>query len=221
MQYTSVNRQAESIPVVCRMGRTEQCLKRLFDIVFSFLGLLLSFPLILCIAIALKMQGIGSVFYKQERIGLGGKPFWIIKFRTMTLEAEQNGPQLECSNDPRLTPVGKFLRNHHLDELPQFWNVIMGDMSMVGPRPERRFFIDKIMKEDPRYECLFAVRPGITSEAALYNGYTATIEKMLERLSMDLHYMETATLWNDFCVIVKTADKLIRGENNKNDISEK
>lgn len=215
MQYTSVNRQTENQPVVCRMGTAEKALKRLLDILFALLGLLLSLPITLLVAVMLKLSADGPVFYRQERIGLGGKPFHIIKFRTMTPDAEPEGPQLEQTNDPRLTRIGRYLRNHHIDELPQFWNVLVGDMSMVGPRPERQYFIDRIMQHDARYQYILNVRPGVTSEAALYNGYAGTIDKMLERLNMDLHYMETATVVTDLAIMAKTIGKIVFGEEKK------
>jgi lipopolysaccharide/colanic/teichoic acid biosynthesis glycosyltransferase len=130
----------------------------------------------------------------------------------MHVNAENDGPQLAIKNDVRLTRIGKFLREHHLDELPQFWNVFIGDMSMVGYRPERKYFIDQIMAEDSRYKCLFQIKPGVTSEATLYNGYTNTMEKMLERLNMDLRYLETATVAKDIMIIFKTFRVIILGD---------
>ena len=158
------------------------------------------------------IQGRGSVIYRQERIGLNGKAFNILKFRTMIECAEKNGPQLEIANDPRLTIVGKFLRKHHLDELPQLFNVLTGDMSLVGYRPERQFFIEQIMEKDSRYECLYQMRPGLTSEATLYNGYTNSIEKMLERLNMDLRYLERGTLKTDLKIIFSTIKLIVLGD---------
>lgn len=212
MLYTAVNRRTENKPVDFRMGKTEQRVKRALDILFSLCGIVVTFPIGLLIIIALSIQGKGPIFFSQERIGLNGKAFNILKFRTMDIDAEANGPQLEQDNDPRLTPVGKFLRVHHLDELPQLINVLVGDMSMVGPRPERQYFIDQIMQEDSRYTSLFKIRPGVTSEATLYNGYTNTMEKMLERLNMDLHYMETATIWTDLKILINTVGRIICGE---------
>ncbi len=140
----------------------------------------------------------GPAIFRQERIGRFGRPFNIYKFRSMTVDAEKNGPQL-CSHkkDERLTRIGKFLRKHHLDELPQLWNVLCGDMSFIGPRPERKFYIDQIMERDPRYKNLYQIRPGVTSYATLYNGYTDTMEKMLRRLDMDLYYLEHRSWWFD------------------------
>lgn len=194
------------------MSKTSFALKRCFDVIFSALGIFFLSPLYLLILIALLIQGRGSVIYRQERIGLNGKAFNILKFRTMIECAEKNGPQLEIANDPRLTIVGKFLRKHHLDELPQLFNVLTGDMSLVGYRPERQFFIEQIMEKDSRYECLYQMRPGLTSEATLYNGYTNSIEKMLERLNMDLRYLERGTLKTDLKIIFSTIKLIVLGD---------
>lgn len=145
------------------------------------------------------------MIYSQERIGKGGKPFRIYKFRTMVVDAEKDGkPMLEQSDDPRLTPFGKYLRKRHLDELPQIWNVLKGDMSFVGYRPERQYFIDKIMEQNPDYELLYQTYPGVTSMATIENGYTDTMEKMLKRLDMDLDYVRNRNLLLDAEIIVKT-----------------
>jgi len=179
--------------------------KRIFDIVVSIIGLILLSPAMLVIYIVQKLTYKGPAFFKQERIGKGGQPFQIYKFRTMIINNEQDGiPQLAEADDERLTKFGKFLREHHLDELPQLWNVLKGDMSFVGPRPERKFFIDQIMERDPRYEQLYAIRPGITSYATLYNGYTDTMEKMLRRLELDLYYMENYSWRFDWNILWKT-----------------
>lgn len=209
MLTRNVNRRQEQRPVVCRLTRGERVAKRCVDVVCATTGLIVLSPVFLIITIVLLLQGRGGVIYSQERIGLGGKPFRIYKFRTMRADAEAEGPQLEQANDSRLTPTGGFLRRHHIDELPQLWNVLKGDMSMVGPRPERQYFIDRIMEHDPRYKYLFQVRPGVTSEATLYNGYTDTMDKMLERLNMDLRYLETASLWQDFAIMGKTLCALV------------
>ncbi|MBP3775225.1 MAG: sugar transferase [Bacteroidaceae bacterium] len=186
--------------------------KRACDILFSCLGLILLSPIFLIIYIALWIQGDGNVIFKQERIGMGGKPFTIYKFRTMKMTAEAAGPQLAAKEDTRLTSVGKFLREHHLDELPQLFNVLKGDMSMVGPRPERKYFIDKIMKYDSRYQFLYEIRPGVTSEATLHNGYTDTMEKMLKRLDRDLYYLENRSIGMDLKIITETAMSIFIGK---------
>ncbi len=210
MIVKTVNRQHEGQTVKCCLRPWQRAVKRSLDVLCAVAGILLAWPFMLIIAIALMMQGKGSVIYAQERIGLGGKPFYILKFRTMVPDAEPDGkPKLQQEGDARLTPVGRFLRRHHLDELPQLWNVLRGDMSLVGYRPERQYFIDQIMERDPRYADLFQMRPGVTSEATVYNGYTDTMEKMLERLNMDLHYLETASLRKDFSIIFHTFSAVI------------
>jgi len=179
--------------------------KRLFDFVVAAIGLILLSPLYLIIYIGQKLTYKGPAIFVQERIGLGGRPFVIYKFRTMIVNNENDGvPQLAEVDDERLTKFGKFLRSHHLDELPQLWNVLKGDMSFVGPRPERKYFIDQIMERDPRYAELYAIRPGITSYATLYNGYTDTMEKMLRRLELDLYYLENWSWKFDLQILGKT-----------------
>ena len=176
------------------------------------LCLILFSPLILVCWLLIKNDG-QPVIYKQERIGLGGKPFYIYKFRSMVVDAEKEGAELlQQENDPRLTKVGRFLRAHHLDELPQLWNVLKGDMAFVGPRPERKFYIDQIMQRDPRYQRLYVLRPGVTSYATLKNGYTDTIDKMLVRLEMDLYYLEHQSLKTDIKILWKTFKDIISGK---------
>ena len=195
------------------MNRAERLVKRTFDILASFVGLLLLSPAFLYVYVRLKRQGDGPVIFRQERIGLGGRPFHILKFRTMRMDAEREGkPMLAEAGDDRLTPVGTFLREHHLDELPQLWNVFVGDMSFVGPRPERKYFIDLIMKENPDYIYLYRMRPGITSLATIYNGYTDTMEKMLIRLQMDLEYLQKRSLWLDLRIVLTTVSLIGHGK---------
>ena len=180
-------------------------MKRAFDIIVSALGIILMCPLLLLIFFLQKMTTRGPAIYQQERIGKGGKPFHIYKFRTMDINTEEDGvPQLAEINDDRLTSFGKFLRKHHLDEMPQLWNVLKGDMSFVGYRPERQFFIEQIMAVRPDYERLYAIRPGITSLATIYNGYTYTLEKMIRRLDMDLDYLEHHSFHGDLRIILQT-----------------
>lgn len=195
-----------------RMGAVEHFIKRLADIMCSLLGLILLSPVYAVIVVLMKRQHNGSVFFRQERIGYKGKPFTIYKFRTMSSVIEDKGPQLVAKSDSTCsTPLEMFLRDHHLDELPQLWNVLKGDMSLVGPRPERRYFIDKIMEHDASYPLVFEMRPGLTSEATLYNGYTDTIEKMLTRLHMDIAYLKKRTLWTDVTIIFKTFASIVSG----------
>ena len=181
-------------------------------IIASILMMLFS-PLFLVCYIAVKREDGGPVIFKQERIGRFGRPFYIYKFRSMRLDAEKKGPALYAGGkDKRLTKIGKFLREHHLDELPQLWNVFCGDMSFIGPRPERKFYIDKIMERDPRYRFLYQIRPGVTSYATLYNGYTDTIEKMLRRLRYDLFYLQHRSWWLDFKILIKTFINIVFGK---------
>lgn len=189
-------------------------MKRLFDLVCVFFATIVFLPFFVAVYIAIKLEDGGPAIFKQERIGMGGKPFMLYKFRSMKVNAEKDGkPQLwSGEEDERLTKVGKFIRNHHLDELPQFWNIWKGDMSFVGYRPERQYFIDKIMAENPDYAKLYAMRPGVFSEATLYNGYTDTMEKMLKRLEMDLDYMKRQSIWLDIVIIFKTGVSILTGK---------
>lgn len=187
-------------------------IKRLFDLLLSLTGIVLISPIFILVLLLQWCTTPGTAFFRQERIGKDGKPFHIIKFRTMQLDAESEGPQLvNIQNSSRFTRFGQFLRKHHLDELPQLWNVLIGDMSFVGYRPERAFFINQIMEKDQRYAMLFAIRPGITSEAAIYNGYTDTMEKMLRRLEMDIDYMKRVSLKTDIIIIFKSIYMLMSG----------
>ena len=194
------------------MGLLSRIVKRVFDIICSLFGLIALSPVFLLVYIMLRRQGDGPVIFKQERIGYKGVPFYILKFRTMRVGSENATPILAQKDDSRLTPVGKFLREHHLDELPQLLNVLKGDMSFVGPRPERRYFIDKIRKENPNYDYIYLMRPGLTSMATLHNGYTDTMEKMLIRLQMDLDYLSKRSLWLDVKLIFKTFLYIVNGK---------
>jgi lipopolysaccharide/colanic/teichoic acid biosynthesis glycosyltransferase len=161
----------------------------------------------------LRIQNDGSVIFRQERIGYKGKPFNIFKFRTMRVDSESSGkPQLAAKGDERLTKVGRFLREHHLDELPQLFNVFIGDMSFVGPRPERQYYIDQIREKNPNYDYIYLVRPGLTSLATIYNGYTDTLEKMLTRLDMDLEYLKKRSLFLDLKIIITTVMYILTGK---------
>lgn len=195
------------------MTDAELCIKRAFDIVASALGLILLSPLFALIALQVKLSSRGPVFYSQERIGLYGLPFRIYKFRTMIDHAEEEGlPQLTHDNDPRITKVGHWLRKYRLDELPQLWNILCGDMSIVGPRPERPFFIEQIMKEAPYYCLLYKVRPGLTSWGPIRVGYTDTTEKMIERLNCDIVYVENMSLLLDLKILFFTTGVIIKGK---------
>ena len=195
------------------MTDAELCIKRAFDIVASALGLILLSPLFALIALQVKLSSRGPVFYSQERIGLYGLPFHIYKFRTMVTDAEADGvPQITHDNDPRITKIGHWLRKYRLDELPQLWNILRGDMSIVGPRPERPFFIEQIMKEAPYYCLLYKVRPGLTSWGPIRVGYTDTTEKMIERLNCDIVYVENMSLLLDLKILFFTTGVIIKGK---------
>ena len=190
-------------------------MKRFLDFLIACVCIIVFAPLFVICFIAILLEDGQPAIYSQERIGLHGKPFNIYKFRSMRRDAEQEGPQLlldGAMNDPRLTRVGRFLRAHHLDELPQLWNVLRGDMAFIGYRPERKFYIDQIMERDPRYELLYKIRPGVTSYATLYNGYTDTIEKMLRRLELDLYYLEHQSMWFYAKVLFKTFISIVFGK---------
>lgn len=187
--------------------------KRAFDITGALIALILFSLVFLIIIIAIKSEDHGPAIFKQKRIGYKGKIFTLYKFRSMIVSAEKEGqPQLYQKGDSRLTKVGRFIRDHHLDELPQLWNVLRGDMSFVGYRPERKYFVDKIMAINPDYALLYQTRPGLFSLATLYNGYTDTMEKMLERLRMDLNYLYKRTFWLDIKIIWLTAMSIITGK---------
>jgi lipopolysaccharide/colanic/teichoic acid biosynthesis glycosyltransferase len=188
-------------------------MKRLIDCLLAAICLIVFSPLFLYCYIAIKREDGGPVIYKQARIGFHGKPFYIYKFRSMHTDAEEDGYHLFTGDeDERLTRIGKKLRDHHLDELPQLWNVLIGDMAFIGPRPERPYYIRQIMEIDPRYEQLYKIRPGVTSYATLYNGYTDTMEKMLRRLELDLYYLEHRSLRMDFQILFKTFISIVFGK---------
>lgn len=201
--------------IVDNMSLLQLSIKRILDFLAASLCILIFSPLFLACYIFIKMEDKGPAVYKQERIGRFGRPFMMYKFRSMRMDAEKMGPQLSHGggySDSRLTKTGRFIRAHHLDELPQLWNVIRGDMAFVGPRPERKFFIDQIMQYDQRYVYLYQIHPGVTSFATLYNGYTDTMEKMLRRLEYDLYYLGHRSLWFDTKVLFKTFCNIIFGK---------
>lgn len=185
--------------------------KRLVDIVISSLALILLSPVYAISAILVKLSSKGPVFYKQERIGINGAPFYILKFRSMMQDAEKHGPQLSSTNDSRITPWGRIMRKYRLDELPQFFNVLIGDMSLVGPRPERQFFIDQIVLEAPHYKHLLKVKPGITSWGMVKYGYAENVSQMVDRLQYDIIYIENLSLVNDLKVLIYTVLIVVQG----------
>lgn len=190
----------------------ERSVKRIMDIVLSLLFILIFAPLYIIIAIAVKLSSKGPVIFKQERIGLHGKPFIIYKFRSMYVDAEKNGPQLSSANDSRITPIGKILRKTRLDEIPQFFNVLKGDMSIVGPRPERQYFIDLITQRNPNYYHLLKVRPGITSWGQVKFGYAENVDQMIERMKYDILYVENMSILLDLKIMIYTILILLRLE---------
>lgn len=193
------------------MSPWQQSVKRIFDIVMSILVLVIGSPIYLITAIIVKATSEGPVFYKQERIGKNGKPFKMIKYRSMRVDAENVGPQLSSDNDPRITPFGRFMRKVRLDEIPQFYNVLKGDMSLVGYRPERQYYIDKIMERAPYYRMLLKVRPGITSWGEVKYGYAENVDQMIERLKYDILYIENVTLALDVKIMIYTVLIVIQG----------
>ncbi len=189
----------------------QKFLKRSFDIIWAILVLGLGLPFYILIGLLVKLGSKGPVFYFQERIGLGGRSFNIIKFRSMKVDAEAAGPQLSKEDDPRITRMGKFLRKTRVDEFPQFWNVLVGDMSLVGPRPERQFFIDQIVQKAPHYKRLQKIKPGITSWGQVKYGYAENVDEMVERLQYDLLYLENISLLLDLKILIYTVLIMFQG----------
>jgi exopolysaccharide biosynthesis polyprenyl glycosylphosphotransferase len=187
------------------MPAWQQSLKRMMDITVSVIAMIILFPVYLAVAIAVKVTSRGPILYSQPRVGIHGKQFNMIKFRSMYVDAEKEGiPQLSSQHDPRITRVGRFLRKVRLDEIPQFWSVLIGDMSLVGPRPERQYFIDQITARAPHYRLLQKVKPGITSWGQVKYGYAENVEEMVERLKFDILYIENMSLAMDFKILIYT-----------------
>lgn len=189
----------------------QQSIKRIMDVGIALLALSVFLPIYLFVALGVLLSSKGPIFYSHYRIGLHGKPFRIHKFRSMVVDAERNGPALSSENDPRITRFGRFLRKTRLDEIPQFYNVLIGEMSLVGPRPERQFFIDKIVEQAPHYRHLHNVKPGITSWGQVKYGYAENVEQMIERLKYDLLYIENMSLYVDFKILIYTILIVVQG----------
>lgn len=193
------------------MSESEKNIKRSIDVIVSLLALIALSPIFLILAIRIKLDTKGPVFYKQERIGLKERPFEIIKFRTMSTDAEAEGPQLSSDDDPRVTKSGRIMRKYRLDELPQFWNVLKGEMSLVGPRPERKYFINQIVKRAPYYTLLYQTRPGITSWGMVQYGYASHVNEMIERSKYDLLYISNMSILVDLKIMLYTILTILEG----------
>ena len=187
-------------------------LKRSFDLVVSSIALITGSPFFALLVVITKITSGGNVFFRQQRIGKNGIPFYIYKFRSMCIDAENSGPQLAMDNDPRITAWGRIMRKTRLDELPQFLNVFLGHMSVVGPRPERRFFIEKIIEKAPEYKNLLSIKPGITSIGQVRYGYAENVEQMIERMKLDLLYLNNQTATVDIGIIMETVRVMIQGK---------
>ena len=195
-----------------QLAQWEQDIKRLTDLIVSMVGIIILMPLFLYAVLRVIMEGSGRVFYKQERIGYKGKPFIMYKLRSMFEGAEKDGPQLSSDNDKRISPWGKIMRKWRFDELPQLWNILKGEMSLVGPRPERKFYVDQLIKLNPEYAYLFKVKPGLTSWGMVKFGYASNLQEMVERLPFDLMYVENVSLSLDFKIMIHSIQIIMAGK---------
>ena len=191
---------------------TQRSIKRIIDIFLAMVAIIILLPLILLFAVIVKLSSRGPVFFLQERVGYNEKPFMIWKFRSMHNTAEETGPQLSSDEDKRVTPWGKIMRRWRLDELPQLWNVLKGDMSIVGPRPERKYYIDQIIKTHPEYLTLLKVKPGLTSMGMVKFGYAENVEEMTERMKYDLAYIKNPSLLSDIKIMLQSIQVIFAGK---------
>lgn len=194
------------------MPNTQRSIKRVLDILLTIIGTVILLPVIMFVAVMVILSSKGPVFFLQERMGYMGKPFMILKFRSMHVAAEETGPQLSSDEDKRVTTWGKIMRRWRLDELPQVWNIIKGDMSIVGPRPERKFYIDQIIKANPEYLNLLKVKPGLTSLGMVKFGYAENIEEMILRMKYDLAYIENPSILLDLSIMLQSVKVVFAGK---------
>jgi polysaccharide biosynthesis protein PslA len=194
------------------MPQTQRSIKRALDILLAIIGAIVLLPVILVVAILVKLSSKGPVFFLQERVGYNSKPFMIWKFRSMHISAEETGPKLSSDEDRRVTAWGKIMRRWRLDELPQLWNVLTGDMSIVGPRPERKYYIDQIVKTHPEYENLLKVKPGLTSLGMVKFGYAENVAEMIKRMRYDLAYIQNPSLLLDFKIMLQSIRVVLAGK---------
>lgn len=208
---TDMNQTRMNI-VIPKKSYCYDLLKQVFDLCFAAATILILSPLLILLSLLIRISGKGPVIYSQDRIGRNGKPFSIYKFRSMVYDAEKGTPLLAGSNGEKVTRIGGFLRKYRIDEIPNLINVLKGDMSVVGPRPERKFFIDQIIIKVPEYKELQTVKPGVTSWGQVMFGYASTLDEMLERLNYDLYYMKHRSLWFDFKIVILTVGTVLRGK---------
>lgn len=192
--------------------QSSEPLRQFIDVVFSIVAIIILSPFIIILAILIRISGKGPVIYSQDRIGKDGKPFVIYKFRSMIYNAETGHPKLSGVNEERITRIGKFIRKYRIDEIPNFINVIKCDMSIVGPRPERQFFIEQIIERNPDFNKLLKVKPGITSWGQVKYGYASNVDEMLERLDYDLYYIKNRSLWFDIKILLYTIVTILKGK---------